>query len=108
MKTDYMTEGCNLPPYLLYPLFLSNMDLRPTAKMIYCILLDMIINSDESVQRDSLDRYYLTVSNKIIAGKINRTPTTVAQALIELENVDLAERKWVGRNAPCHIYVKLP
>ena len=34
MKTDYITSGSTLPPYLSYPWFLLGMNIRLTAKEV--------------------------------------------------------------------------
>ncbi len=108
MKTDYITNDFMLPPYLAYPWFLLGMNVRLIAKEVYAILLDMTLNSEADVQTDSQGRRYLAFFNKTIAELIDRTPSTVAQSLRELEDVGLVEKKLVARNAPYHVYVKLP
>ena len=107
MKTDYITSSPTLPPYLVLPRFLLNMDVRFTAKEVYAILLDMALNS-ETVQTDQRGRRYLEFFNKTVAELIDRTPSTVAQSLRELEAVGLVEKKLMARNTPYHIYIKLP
>ena len=107
MKTDYITSSPTLPPYLVLPRFLLNMDVRFTAKEVYAILLDMALNS-ETVQTDQRGRRYLEFFNKTVAELIDRTPSTVAQSLRELEAVGLVEKKLMARNDPYRIYVKLP
>ena len=101
MKTDYITSGSTLPPYLAYPRFLLGMNVRLTAKEVYAIMLDM-------VQTDKRGRRYLAFFNKTIAEIIDRTPSTVAQALRELEDVGLVEKKLIALHTPYHIYIKLP
>ena len=78
-----------------------------TAKEVYAILLDMALNS-ETVQTDQRGRRYLEFFNKTVAELIDRTPSTVAQSLRELEAVGLVEKKLMARNAPYRIYIKLP
>ncbi len=107
MNTDYITSGSTLPSYLAYPQFLLGMNVRLIAKEIYAILLDMTLNSAD-VQTDRQGRRYLAFVNKTIADIIDRTPTTVAQSLQELEAAGLIKKKLVARNAPYHVYVKLP
>ena len=108
MKTDYITGSSALPPYLAYPRFLLRMDLRLSAKEVYVILLDMTLNGEASV--DKHGRRYLTFINPEIAKLIDRTPATVAHALVELEAVGLVKRYLVGRGPtqPYHTYIKLP
>ena len=107
MKTDYITSSPTLPPYLVLPRFLLNMDVRFTAKEVYAILLDMALNS-ETVQTDQRGRRYLAFYNKTIAAIIDRTPSTVAQSLRELEDVGLVEKELIALHTPYHIYIKLP
>ena len=108
MKTDYITASSTLPPYLAYPRFLLGMDLRLITKEVYCILLDMTVNGEGSV--DKHGRRYLTFINPEIAKLIDRTPSTVGHALAELEAAGLVKRHWVSRSPtqPYHTYVKLP
>lgn len=108
MKTDYITNTPALPPHMVYPRFLLGMDLRLITKEVYCILLDMVLNGEASV--DKHGRRYLTFINPEIAKLIDRTPSTVGHALAELEAAGLVKRRWISRcpTQPCHTYVKLP
>ena len=96
-----------LPPHLVFPRFLLDMNVRFTAKEVYAIMLDMTLNS-EAAQTDQQGRRYLEFFNKTVAELIDRTPSTVAQSLCELEAVGLVKKKLMVRNAPYRIYVKLP
>ena len=107
MKTDYITSAPALPPHLIYPRFLLGLNVRLTAKEVYAIMLDMSLHSD-MVQTDKRGRRYLAFYNKTIAEIIDRTPSTVAQALRELEDAGLVEKKLIALHTPYHIYVKLP
>jgi len=108
MKTDYITNSTTLPPSLALPCFLLAADVRFTAKEVYVILLDMALHSEADIHTDKRGRRYLVFFNKTIAEIIDRTPSTVAQSLRELEAVGLVEKKLIARNAPYHVYVKLP
>ncbi len=110
MKTDYITSNTPLPPSLAFPRSLLAVDVRFTAKEVYAILLDMALNSEADIHThtDEQGRRYLAFFNKTIAELIDRTPSTVAQSLRELEEVGLVEKKLIARNAPYHVYVKLP
>ena len=107
MKTDYITSGSTLPPALAFPRFLLDVNIRFTAKEVYAVMLDMVLNS-KSVQTDKHGRRYLAFFNKTIAEIIDRTPSTVAQALRELEDVGLVEKKLIAPHVPYHVYIKLP
>ena len=107
MKTDYITSGSTLPPSLAFPRFLLDVNVRFTAKEVYAVMLDMVLNF-KSVQTDKHGRRYLAFFNKTIAEIIDRTPSTVAQALRELEDVGLVEKKLIALHVPYHVYIKLP
>ncbi len=107
MKVDYITASTPLPPHLVFPRFLLDMNVRFTAKEVYAILLDMTLNS-EAAQTDQQGRRHLEFFNKTVAELIDCTPSTVAQSLCELEAAGLVEKKLMARNAPYRIYVKLP
>ncbi len=108
MKTDYITSVTTLPPSLAFPRSLLAADVRFTAKEVYAIMLDMTLNSEADIHTDEQGRRYLAFFNKTMAEIIDRTPSTVAQSLRELEDAGLVEKKLVARNAPYHVYVKLP
>ena len=55
MKTDYITSGSTLPPSLAFPRFLLDVSIRFTAKEVYAVMLDMVLNS-ENVQTDKHGR----------------------------------------------------
>ena len=107
MKADYIIASTPLPPHLVFPRFLLNMNIRFTAKELYAILLDMTLNTD-AAQTDQRGRRYLAFYNKTIAEIIDRTSSTVAQSLRELEAVGLVEKKLIALHTPYHIYIKLP
>ena len=107
MKTDYITSDSTLPPSLAFPRFLLDVNIRFTAKEVYAVMLDMVLNS-ENVQTDKHGRRYLAFFNKTIAEIIDRTPSTVAQSLRELEDVGLVEKKLIALHVPYHVYIKLP
>ena len=45
VKTDYITTGSTLPPFLAFPRFLLGVNVRFTAKEVYVIMLNMTLNS---------------------------------------------------------------
>jgi len=108
MKTDYITNSTTLPPSLAFPRSLLAANVRFTAKEVYVILLDMALNSEADIHTDEQGRRYLAFLNKTIAEIIDRTPSTVAQSLRELEDAGLVEKKLIARSEPYHLYVKLP
>jgi len=108
MKADYITSSTPLPSHLIYPRFLLGIEgVRLTAKEVYAIMLNMAL-AESGVHTDQQGRKYLAFFNRDIAEIIDRTPSTIAQSLRELEAVGLVEKKLISRSDPYHIYVKLP
>lgn len=105
MQTEYITNGAELPPHILYPRFLLTVDMKLITKVVYAVALDAAMRSKV---RDKHGRRYATLSVDNIAAIIDRTPVTVRSALNELEGTGLVERVPTSYKAPDRIYVKLP
>ena len=105
MKTDYITSGVELPPHIPYPRFLLTASMKPITKMVYAVLLDAAMCSQNWGRHG---RRYASLSVDDIAEIIDRTPATVRSALNELEGEGLVERMPTSYKAPPRIYVKLP
>ena len=103
-----MRADTRLPPYLPYPRFLLQADLTQTAKLLYALLLDRATLSQANGWLDEGGRIYLVFPIEKIAAALDRSPMTVKNALSELENAGLIERRRSGFSKPNRIYVKLP
>ena len=103
-----MRADTRLPPYLPYPRFLLQADLTQTAKLLYALLLDRATLSQTNGWLDEGGRIYLVFPIEKIAAALDRSPMTVKNALSELENAGLIERRRSGFSKPNRIYVKLP
>ena len=102
-----MTRETDIPQYIKFPIFLLDMKLSHTAKLIYSVLLYRANLSKINGWIDEQGRVYITFSLESIMETIHKTRTPVKNAMRELYHADLIERK---RNylAPNTIYVKLP
>ena len=102
-----MTRETDIPQYIKFPIFLLDMKLSHTAKLIYAVLLYRANLSKINGWIDEQGRVYITFSLESIMETIHKTRTPVKNAMRELYNADLIERK---RNYlyPNTIYVKLP
>ena len=105
---DYMTGQTKLPPYLPYPKFLLDMDMTHTAKLLYALLLDRANLSQSNGWVDEQGRIYLIFPIEKIAEVLDKSCMTVKNALNELSEAGLIERKRQGFSAPNRIYVLLP
>ena len=102
-----MTRETDIPQYIKFPIFLLDMKLSHTAKLIYAVLLDRTNLSKVNGWIDEQGRVYITFSLESIMETIHKTRTPVKNAMRELYNADLIERKR-NYSAPNTIYVKLP
>lgn len=96
-----------MPQNIPFPLFLLDMELSHTAKLIYSVLLYRANLSRINGWIDEQGRVYITFSLESIMETIHKTRTPVKNAMMELYNADLIERKR-NYSAPNTIYVKLP
>lgn len=96
-----------MPQNIPFPLFLLDMELSHTAKLIYSVLLYRANLSRINGWIDEQGRVYITFSLESIMETIHKTRTPVKNAMRELYNADLIERKR-NYSAPNTIYVKLP
>ena len=96
-----------MPQNIPFPLFLLDMKLSHTAKLIYSVLLYRANLSKINEWIDEQGRVYITFSLESIMETIHKTRTPVKNAMRELYNADLIERKR-NYSAPNTIYVKLP
>lgn len=104
---DYLTSDTSVPQNIPFPLFLLDMKLSHTAKLIYSVLLYRANLSRINGWIDEQGRVYITFSLETIMETIHKTRTPVKKAMRELYNADLIERKR-NYSAPNTIYVKLP
>lgn len=102
-----MTSDTSVPKNIPFPLFLLDMELSHTAKLIYSVLLYRANLSKINGWIDEQGRVYITFSLESIMETIHKTRTPVKNAMRELYNADLIERER-NYSAPNTIYVKLP
>ena len=107
-ETGYVGTDTHLPPYLPYPRFLLKMDITQTAKLLYALLLDRTTLSQRNGWQDEYGRTYIIFPVTAIADVLDKSPSTVKEALNELDRAGLLERKRQGFSTANHLYVKLP
>ncbi len=107
-ETGYVGADTHLPPYLPYPRFLLKMGMTQTAKLLYALLLDRTTLSQKNGWQDESGRTYIIFPVTAIADALDKSPSTVKEALNELDCAGLLERKRQGFSAANRLYVKLP
>ena len=103
-----MRKDSKLLPYLPYPRFLLDVDLTQTAKVLYAVLLDRANLSRANGWVDEDGNIYIVFPLNKVADLVNKGPSTVKNALNELETAGLIERLRCGKGMPNRIYVKQP
>ena len=107
-ETGYVGADTHLPPYLPYPRFLLKMEITQTAKLLYALLLDRTTLSQRNGWQDESGRTYIIFPITAIADALDKSPSTVKEALNELDRAGLLERKRQGFSVANRLYVKLP
>lgn len=102
-----MTRETDIPQYIKFPIFLLDMKLSHTAKLIYAVLLDRTNLSKVNGWIDEQGRVYIIYPVTSIAETLHKGVSVIKEGLSALDRAGLTERK---RNfsAPDTIYVKLP
>ena len=106
--SDYMKTDTKLLPYLPFPRFLLGADLTQTAKVLYAVLLDRSNLSRANGWTDEDGNIFVVFPLNKLADMVDKGPSTVKNALNELEAVGLIERRRCGNGMPNRIYVKQP
>lgn len=107
-RVGYVGADTHLPPYLPYPRFLLKMEITQTAKLLYALLLDRTTLSQKNGWQDECGRTYIIFPVTAIADALDKSPSTVKEALNELDHAGLLERKRQGFSVANRLYVKLP
>ena len=107
-ESGYVGAGTHLPPYLPYPRFLLKMEITQTAKLLYALLLDRTTLSQKNGWQDEYGRTYIIFPITAIADALDKSTSTVKEALNELGRAGLLERRRQGFSTANRLYVKLP
>lgn len=105
---NYIRKDSALPPYLPLPKFLLTEDLKQTSQLTYALLLDRVTLSQANGWQDSQGRIFVVFPLAKIAKALGKGPTSVKDALAELEEHGLIRRQRAGPGQPNRIYVLLP
>lgn len=107
--TQFLMKNTPLPPYVVFPKFLLDMQqLNETAKILYVLLLDRARLSQKNKGWTNEDGYvYIFYTIKELAENMHKGETTIKTALRALEQAGLILRKRQGLNLANIIYVKV-
>lgn len=108
MKTQFLTQDSQIPPYMAFPRFLLDKDgLNETSKILYIILLDRArLSQKNSGWTDERGYVFIFFTIKDLAETMHKGETSIKTALAALEKENLIFRKRQGTGSPNRIYVK--
>ena len=107
--TEFLTVDTSLPPYLIFPRFLLDMELNETTKLLYMILLDRArLSLRNEGWTDASGHVFLYFTIEAMANVLHKSQMTIKTSLAALESKGLILRKRQGAGHPNRIYVKFP
>lgn len=106
--SKYMYQHTKLPAYLPMPRFLINLPISNTAKLLYTQLLGKAQLSQKNEWLDSQGRVYFVYPIHQMAVDMDKSSTTIKDALRELVASQLLEKIPQGRGRPNHLYLLFP
>lgn len=107
--TEFLTVDTGLPPYLVFPRFLLDMELNETSKLLYMVLLDRArLSMRNEGWADASGHVFLYFTIEAMAKVLHKSQMTIKTSLAVLENKGLILRKRQGAGHPNRIYVKFP
>lgn len=106
---EFLTVDTRLPPYLVFPKFLLDMELNETTKLLYMVLLDRArLSLRNEGWTDASGHVFLYFTIEAMANILHKSQMTIKTSLAALENKGLILRKRQGAGHPNRIYVKFP
>lgn len=106
--SKYMYEYTKMPPYLPMPRFLLNCPISNTAKILYIRLLGKAQMSQKNHWLDGQGRVYFIYPIHQMATDMNKSATTIKDAMKELVKEQLLEKIPEGRGRPNRLYILFP
>ena len=106
--SNYMYQHTKLPAYLPMPRFLIRIPISTTAKLLYTQLLSKAQLSQKNAWVDAQGRVYFIYPIHQMAVDMDKSITTIKDALRELVASQLLEKIPQGRGRPNHLYVLFP
>ena len=106
--SKYMYQNTKLPAYLPMPRFLIRIPISTTAKLLYTQLLSKAQLSQKNEWLDSQGRVYFIYPIHQMAVDMDKSITTIKDALRELVESQLLEKIPQGRGRPNHLYLLFP
>lgn len=106
--SNYMYQHTKLPSYLPMPRFLIRIPISTTAKLLYTQLLSKAQLSQKNEWLDSQGGVYFIYPIHQMAVDMDKSITTIKDALGELVASQLLEKIPQGRGRPNQLYLLFP
>lgn len=106
--SNYMYQHTKLSAYLPMPRFLIRIPISTTAKLLYTQLLSKAQLSQKNEWVDAQGRVYFIYPIHQMAVDMDKSITTIKDALRELVESQLLEKIPQGRGRPNHLYLLFP
>ena len=106
--SKYIYQHTKLPSYLPMPRFLMNIPISSTAKLLYTQLLGKAQLSQKNGWLDTQGRVYFIYPIHQMAVDMDKSITTIKDALRDLVAVQLLEKIPEGRGRPNRLYLLFP
>ena len=105
MDCEFITDDMTMPVCMLFPKALLPLSISSTAKIMYCLILDAVLNSGIKDENGTLFVYFPLTE---LAADISKCIMTVGRYLNELEKAGLIMRIRQEFGKPNRIYVLVP
>lgn len=105
MDCEFITTDMPMPVCMLFPKTLLPFSISSTAKIMYCMILDAVLNSGIKDENGTLFVYFPLTE---LAADISKCIMTVGRYLNELEKAGLIMRIRQEFGKPNRIYVLVP
>lgn len=104
----HITTSTHLPQYMPYPLFLLDLPLNETEKLVYCLILYRMLMSRSNGWYDQDGRVYCRYTIAQMARDCHKGNTAIVRALAGLEKQGLLLRSRSGSMNANKLYLCLP
>lgn len=84
--TEFLTTDTSLPPYMVFPRFLLDMELNETTKLLYMVLLDRArLSLKNEGWTDESGHVFLFFTIESMAEVLHKSQMTIKTSLSALE-----------------------
>jgi len=105
MDCEFVMADMPMPPCMFFPKSLVSLPVSSTAKIMYCLILEAVLNSGIKDENGTLFVYFPLTE---LAADISKCIMTVGRYLNELEKAGLIMRIRQEFGKPNRIYVLVP